>query len=181
MTKLIVNSENQITVAPVPAENAETPIAPGKIFGTAAEFSTLLAGWPAARLVAIWNNLPEVAPVKKFTDRRTAIARIWKALLREWPEIGPQEVSVASETSRHGRTRREARKPRTARESSKAGQIIRLLKRASGATLDQLVKATSWQPHTVRGFISGGLRTKMGIEVESSRRPDGARVYRIQS
>ncbi len=39
--------------------------------------------------------------------------------------------------------------------------------------------ATEWQAHSVRGFISGGLGKKMGLTVESFKRPDGERAYRL--
>jgi hypothetical protein len=45
--------------------------------------------------------------------------------------------------------------------------------------LRELIKATGWQAHSVRGFLSGAK--KMGIRVESSKRPDGDRFYRIAS
>jgi hypothetical protein len=45
-----------------------------------AGLAKLAADWPAARLVDIWNNLPGSTPVKKFTDRKTAVSRIWKAI-----------------------------------------------------------------------------------------------------
>jgi hypothetical protein len=38
------------------------------------------AQWPTSRLVRLWNGLPGVTPVKRFTDRKTALNRIWKAL-----------------------------------------------------------------------------------------------------
>jgi hypothetical protein len=44
------------------------------------ELAELVAGWPGERLVAIWNSLPGVTPVKKFKDRTTAITRIWKSI-----------------------------------------------------------------------------------------------------
>jgi hypothetical protein len=47
-----------------------------------------------------------------------------------------------------------------------------------GATLDQIMKATGWQAHTVRGFISI-LGSKHGLKIESSKREDGARVYAL--
>ena len=54
-----------------------------------------------------------------------------------------------------------------------------MLKRADGATLDDIMGATDWQAHSVRGFISGSLGKKMGLTVESFKRPDGVRAYRI--
>jgi hypothetical protein len=46
------------------------------------------ATWPGSRLVEIWNTLPGVTPVKKFADRRKAVARIWKAIQSLGPMVG---------------------------------------------------------------------------------------------
>src|ERR1017187_8519098 len=62
------------------------------------------------------------------------------------------------------------------REGSKSAQVIAMLQRKGGATLDQICKATGWQRHTTRGFISI-LGTKHGLKIESTRREDGARLY----
>ena len=64
------------------------------------------------------------------------------------------------------------------RKGSKLASVIALLRRKEGATLDQMVKATGWQPHSVRGAISGSLKKKLGLAVTSSK-TDGQRVYRI--
>ena len=69
------------------------------------------------------------------------------------------------------------RKAGAARDGSKAAKIIDLLKRPNGATLAEIMKATDWQAHSVRGFISGSLGKKMGLAVVSAKRPDGERVY----
>ena len=53
--------------------------AKGIASSTAEDLATLASTWPGSRLVEIWNNLPSVVPVRKFTDRKTAIRRIWKA------------------------------------------------------------------------------------------------------
>src|SRR5207245_4376573 len=49
-------------------------------FSSEADLATLAERWPVTRLVNIWNALPGVPPVRKFTDRKTAIRRIWAAL-----------------------------------------------------------------------------------------------------
>jgi hypothetical protein len=69
--------------------------------------------------------------------------------------------------------------PRPAREGSKKAIVIDMLRRADGATLKNIMDATEWQAHSVRGFISGGLGKKMGLAVESFKRPDGERAYRL--
>ena len=66
-----------------------------------------------------------------------------------------------------------------AREGSKAATVLGLLQRAKGSTLAEIMEATGWQAHSVRGFISGTLGKKMGLKVESAKRDDGARVYTI--
>jgi hypothetical protein len=54
-----------------------------------------------------------------------------------------------------------------------------MLRRPEGATLQEIMSATGWMAHSVRGFLSGALGKKMGITVESAKNDSGARVYRI--
>jgi hypothetical protein len=70
-------------------------------------------------------------------------------------------------------------KPEGARQGSKTEKILEILKRSGGATLAEIMKATDWQPHSVRGFISGTLGKKMGLKVESVKGEDGERTYSI--
>jgi Protein of unknown function (DUF3489) len=78
-----------------------------------------------------------------------------------------------------------AKTPKTAkaqgtRVGSKTAQIIDLLKRPGGATLQELMAATEWQPHSIRGFISGTLGKKMKLTVESAKGEDGQRTYSLK-
>jgi hypothetical protein len=66
----------------------------------------------------------------------------------------------------------------SARENSKIANMITLLRRAEGATLEQLVKVTGWQVHSVRGAMSGSLKKKLGLVLTSSK-TDKVRIYRI--
>ncbi len=61
---------------------------------------------------------------------------------------------------------------------SKQETILSLLRRAEGVTVDQMMKATSWQAHSVRGFLSGTVRKKLGLSLISET-IDGHRHYRI--
>ena len=74
----IENETNNITVHAT-IQDAEA-VANAERFRNEAGLNKLAAGWPAARLVEIWNSLPGTIPVKKFKDRQTAVSRIWKAL-----------------------------------------------------------------------------------------------------
>ena len=58
-------------------------------------------------------------------------------------------------------------------------QLIAILRRPEGATIAQVIEATGWQAHTLRGAISGALKKKRGLEVTSEKNEDGERVYRI--
>jgi hypothetical protein len=64
------------------------------------------------------------------------------------------------------------------RAESKGAKILDLIRRAKGATLAEIMKATDWQAHSVRGFISTATK-KYGVQIESSRNENGDRVYRV--
>ena len=100
----------------------------------------------------MWNRLPGATGVKKFTNRETAVQRIWKAIQQIQPP---------------------------AQATTKTNMVIALLRRPSGATLANLMAATGWQPHSVRGFLSAQLAKKKRLRIKSSKR-DGERVYRIR-
>jgi hypothetical protein len=67
-----------------------------------------------------------------------------------------------------------------AAKSSKQSQLIALLRAPAGTSIDQMTGTTGWQPHTVRGVISGVLRKRLGLNVACSSPNDaGIRTYRI--
>jgi hypothetical protein len=76
--------------------------------------------------------------------------------------------------------RAKSRKPAqpSVRADSKQAQVIALMRRPQGATLDEMQKATDWQRHTVRGAISGAIKKKLGLRVIAEKTERG-RIYRI--
>jgi hypothetical protein len=89
---------------------AERPAdAQGEAFGTEKELAKLAAAWNSTRVVDIWNSFAGVAPfddlkpVKKFTDRKAGVSRIWKAVQRLTPVAAPQVANVAPETEGTGK------------------------------------------------------------------------------
>ena len=66
-----------------------------------------------------------------------------------------------------------AREPR-----GKIGTLITLLRREEGADIETMMEATGWQPHSVRGALSGAIKKERGLAVVSEK-IDGARRYRI--
>src|SRR5579862_4027721 len=70
--------------------------------------------------------------------------------------------------------------PKDHNKGTKKETVLALLRRPEGATLAEMMKATDWQSHSVRGFLSGALRKKMGLKVKSGKREDGTRVYSVR-
>jgi hypothetical protein len=116
---------------------------------------------------------------RAVTSRQVAVRRIWKAIQRLQADGGADRRRVAA---KQGRAKKNAsRKAQPAvRENSKTARVIALLRRPTGASLKTIMRATGWQAHSVRGFISGQLGKKMGLKVRSSEH-DGERVYEIKS
>lgn len=67
------------------------------------------------------------------------------------------------------------------RSGTKLAMVVDLLSREDGATIDEMVKATGWQSHSVRGAISGALKKKLGLMVTSEKIDGRGRVYRVAS
>jgi len=72
-----------------------------------------------------------------------------------------------------------AEKPKAPRAESKQAQLIAMLRRPNGATIEEIVKALDWQAHTVRGAMSGALKKKLGLKVDSEKVDGRGRVYRV--
>jgi hypothetical protein len=152
----------------------EAPQAEGTLtFAAESELDALTAGWPSSRLIDVWNRLPDHTPVKKFTNRKTAIRRIWRAV----QGIGTPRASNPPSKTRKVTAKARA-KPQAA--GTKSETVLALLRQTGGATLQALMAATGWQAHSVRGFISGQVTKKMRLKIKSFKR-DGERVYSIRS
>jgi hypothetical protein len=67
-----------------------------------------------------------------------------------------------------------------AKKETKSAAIIELLKKPDGATLEQMMEATGWQKHSVRGFLAGTLKKKHGLAAVSTK-VDGTRMYKIDT
>src|SRR5215467_12675007 len=76
MMTFVIDAENNI-IAFASQQEAET--VQGERFVSQEELTELAATWPAGRLVEVWNSIPGLTPLKKFTDRKSGLARIWKA------------------------------------------------------------------------------------------------------
>jgi hypothetical protein len=102
--------------------------------------------------------------------------------------VGPKRAHVASKTRRLAPEANAAKKPPkavkktgVARDGSKAAKVLDLLKRPDGVTLKELMKATGWQAHSVRGFLSGTVGKKMGLAVTSAKGQEGERTCSVKA
>ncbi len=181
MITFTIDTDNNITAFTSRKEAEESKAGKMEYFSSEKELGPLAAQWPMGRLVEIWNSLSGVIPVKRFTDRKKAVARIWKAVQQLKPTAPAQALDVALAKARSSKKAASANAAPGARDGSKKGEVLALLGQPGGVTLKEIMAATDWQAHSVRGFISGNLSKKMGLNIQSERRPDGERVYRIEA
>ena len=266
MKHFTIDTENNITLH---ASAQETDaVTNAERFSTAATLAKLADKWPAARLVEIWNSLPGATPVKKFTDRATAVTRIWKAIqslgetaspkhetlpddapateltadaveaaipaeFQPEPEaasvpvsesepvvsvpepaeevaaesaptqppvslepvaepvaavsaqgadVVPETPAATKKATRAKKTPTGAQNAKAPRESSKTAQVIAMLRREGGVTLEEIMSEMNWLKHTTRAMLSAGgsLAKKHGLVVTSEKVGD-RRVYSIKA
>lgn len=103
------------------------------------------------RLLNLWNAIPGAERLERFQSRSVGAKRIWRAL-RALPSQG--------------------------RSDSKQARVIALLQRSGGATIDNLMSATGWQRHTVRGVLAGAIKRKLKLPLIATRSEIGT-TYRI--
>ncbi|HWR52217.1 MAG TPA: DUF3489 domain-containing protein [Bryobacteraceae bacterium] len=201
MTTFVIETDNNITAFAAAGETRDLLAAGGKTFTSEKELGALAAEWPTARLVEIWNSFAgivpftDLKPVTKFENRQKAVKRIWQAVQRLAPgaEQGatgaPPAAASTKDTTPARKPAKRAKgatkaktqqKPVVARDGSKKSAVLALMRRRNGASLKELMDATGWQAHSVRGFISGSLGKKMGLAVESIKGNDGERTYRVE-
>src|SRR5437870_8094834 len=115
MTTFRIDAENNITA--FASEQIEESGGETEIFTNQQELAQAAGKWPAARLVAIWNSLPGVEPVQRFTSRQVAVTRIWKAIQGlAIGRVSEQPVAVKKSTAtRRCRQQRENEPVATAR------------------------------------------------------------------
>ena len=112
----------------------------------------------------------ETAPETKAAKKATRGAR--------GANVAPAKAKAGKKATPKKKAPRSARN--NAREGNKTAAILDLLKRPGGATAKELLKATGWQPHSLR-FISGTLGKKMGLTVTSAKGENGERSYSVKA
>lgn len=192
-----IDEENNITVHA--SKQDASAVANAVMFSTDRQFADLV-GIDGKRLIEVWNTLPGVTPVKKFTSRAIAIERIWKALQSlTCPEkaggpaipasVRAQVADLATASAKGTEDAmpqpERASTPANAnsgkvREGSKTATVLEMIRKSGGATLQEIAMATGWQAHSVRGFLSGTVSKRMGLNVERAKRADGTYAYQVR-
>ncbi len=91
----------------------------------------------------------------------------------------PKRAKAAKATKQAGKATKSPPRSTKPKERSKKERILELLRRKEGATIADIAKATEWQNHSIRGFLSGRVTKRMGLSLESSKDEGGERTYRI--
>jgi hypothetical protein len=104
------------------------------------------------------------------------------------PDGPPQAATHGEEATEAAKAPAEASSPpaptaapreRKTREGTKQALVIEMLRRPEGASIAEIVEATSWASHTTRGFLAGALKKKLGMAIESTKDDERGRIYRL--
>ena len=100
------------------------------LFGSLEQLDQLTTAWPSSRLVRLWNRLPGVTAIKKFTDRATALQRIWTAIQFLEP-VPPEKTDPPVPAAVTGK----------AKPGTKKAILLSLLHRPEGASVHEIMAA----------------------------------------
>ncbi|MCX6624706.1 MAG: hypothetical protein NTY38_27320, partial [Acidobacteria bacterium] len=157
MKTFTIDEQNNITVFGTQEEAAATTTTPFDSFASQEELAQLAGAWPPERLVAIWNSIPGVKPVKSVKNAKGAAGRIWERIQSLGDAAEPKAkgdaqaakgASSKAKATRKATTTKSAPKPKHAakaresagpREGSKTAQVVALLQRKNGATLSEIM------------------------------------------
>ena len=115
----------------------------------------------ATDLNTVWRHDEERGPI---TLRATLLACSTLGITDEQSGTPPAQTPTSAVQRRKG---------------TKQETLIEMLRAEGGATIDEIVAATGWQPHTVRGAMSGALKKKLGLHVTSEKVENRGRVYSL--
>jgi hypothetical protein len=124
--------------------------------------------WPVPGSEHVSRHAPLGAPV----SRRVAI------IAAHYPGANMAKAKPRKSGAMKQKRTSKAKTP-TKRANTKQAQLIAMLQRPDGATIDEIVKKLEWQSHTVRGVIAGALKKRLKLKVESEKVENRGRVYRI--
>ena len=125
------------------------------------------------------RNTKSAAPKKGSAQSKTASRR--KVTSPAAPAKKPtRSVESKAERVAAAKTLRKADEPR-AEGVTKQERVLTLLSQSEGASIEEMMQATDWQQHSVRGFLAGMVKKKLGFSLTSLKSNGGVRRYRIET
>ena len=118
---------------------------------------------------------PEKGPSKKGAASKKNAPKSQKAATGKAKQSTKKEAKAGKKAAKPSR----AKEASTPRAESKGAKILELIGRPKGASLAEIQKATDWQAHSVRGFLSTAAK-KHGLKIESTKTEAGDRVYQVK-
>lgn len=179
MNKTSSRSTAQATFALSPSQHAVLAAAAKHPQGWAIWFPETLKGGARTKVLQALIQSGSLEKVKGSDSPRITQAG-YQALGIKAPQPRNPEAHPPK-TSTHKAVPAKATKAKASapRQDSKQAQVIEMLKRPQGASIKQVMQATEWQQHTVRGFFAGALKKKLGLPITSDKADGAERVYRI--
>jgi hypothetical protein len=125
---------------------------------------------------------PEKAPAKKAPSQKKGAPKAKKT--GNGAKQGAKPKAASKKDAKGAKANKKTAKPTTVKKAAapraerKGAKVLEMIARAKGATLAEIMKATDWQAHSVRGFISTAGK-KHGVKIESAKSDAGERTHKI--
>jgi hypothetical protein len=136
----------------------------------------------AAAAIDVAEQTPESAPLPEAAIPQPTEADVDAPVAPQGADVAPAEAPAKKKATREKKAPKAATEPGTPREGSKTSQVIAMLKREGGTTLEEIMTSMQWQEHTTRAMLSaGGSLTKKHGLVVTSEKVGEKRVYSIKA
>ena len=124
------------------------------------------------------STAPKKGSAKSNTSSRRKVPST--SATAKKPPRSPRSVESKSERVAAAKTPVKIDQPKVERVT-KQERVLTLLSQPEGASIAEMMQATDWQQHSVRGFLAGTVKKKLGFPLTSSKPNDGVRRYRIET
>jgi hypothetical protein len=184
MTLFTIDQENSITAFATAAEANAACTTPFDLFTNQKELAELLAGWPAERLLATYNSLPGVKPVKALKDAKTAASKIWDRVEKLGQMVAPEPAAAKPEVApakaqAAGKAKAGARAAKAAPKRKKAGKepVAKVARKSKESGEPKAARAGSKSEEVIAMLKrkNGATMAEIMLGFRLSRQEDGHR------